>query len=237
MPTTVDFGNTLVNYLDIVPQSARQPVVPADRAQQDRDALRRKASQNRRAAEQRQSASSSPIAGEKFSAIGTQTHKDSEKPPAKISTPTPEMRPTTASETKGMTGTELPARSLSHREKPASRTESPLSRFPMRPKVKDEKPYHREIPQYLIHWDAPENTSRGKRASAVSITHQAPPQLPPYLQKSILTAATNMKDDASVLVLPNHTVLNHLATSSIKDGVLGTSATTRYKQKVGYLGQ
>jgi hypothetical protein len=35
-----------------------------------------------------------------------------------------------------------------------------------------------------------------------------------------------------VLIMPNHTVLNHLATSSIKDNILATSATTRYKQKV-----
>jgi hypothetical protein len=40
-----------------------------------------------------------------------------------------------------------------------------------------------------------------------------------------------MKDDASVLIMPNHTVLNHLATSSIKNKVLATSATTRYKRK------
>jgi hypothetical protein len=38
-----------------------------------------------------------------------------------------------------------------------------------------------------------------------------------------------------VLIMPNHTVLNHLATSSIKNGVLATSGTTRYKRKVIYL--
>jgi hypothetical protein len=41
-----------------------------------------------------------------------------------------------------------------------------------------------------------------------------------------------MKDDSSLLNNPNHTVLNHLATSSIKNGVLATSVTTRYKRKV-----
>jgi hypothetical protein len=40
-----------------------------------------------------------------------------------------------------------------------------------------------------------------------------------------------MKDDSSVLTIPNHTVLNHLLTSSIRSGVLATSATTRYKKK------
>jgi 5'-AMP-activated protein kinase beta subunit, interaction domain len=53
-----------------------------------------------------------------------------------------------------------------------------------------------------------------------------------FLGKSVLNGVTPIKDDASVLVLPNHTVLNHLATSSIRNGVLATSATTRYKRKV-----
>ena len=59
-----------------------------------------------------------------------------------------------------------------------------------------------------------------------------PPTLPGFLGKSILNGTTPMKDDSSVLIHPNHTVLNHLATSSIKEGILATSATTRYKQKV-----
>jgi hypothetical protein len=56
--------------------------------------------------------------------------------------------------------------------------------------------------------------------------------LPLFLNKSILNGVTPMKDDSSVLIMPNHTVLNHLATSSIRDDILATSATTRYKQKV-----
>ncbi|KAJ5394279.1 uncharacterized protein N7487_011920 [Penicillium crustosum] len=58
-----------------------------------------------------------------------------------------------------------------------------------------------------------------------------PPSLPLFLGKSILNGTTPMKDDSSVLNYPNHTVLNHLATSSIKNGVLATSVTTRYKRK------
>jgi hypothetical protein len=61
-----------------------------------------------------------------------------------------------------------------------------------------------------------------------------PPSLPGFLGKSILNGTTPMKDDSSVLIHPNHTVLNHLATSSIKDNILATSATTRYRQKVRY---
>ena len=58
-----------------------------------------------------------------------------------------------------------------------------------------------------------------------------PPGLPGFLGKSILNGTTPMKDDSSVLNMPNHTVLNHLATSSIKDAVLATSVTTRYQNK------
>jgi hypothetical protein len=53
-----------------------------------------------------------------------------------------------------------------------------------------------------------------------------------FLSKSILNGTTPTKDDSSVLIMPNHTVLNHLATTNIKQGVLATSATTRYKRKV-----
>jgi hypothetical protein len=59
-----------------------------------------------------------------------------------------------------------------------------------------------------------------------------PPSLPMMLQKVILNTSNQMKDDASVLSIPNHAVLNHLATSSIKNSILAVSATTRYKKKV-----
>lgn len=93
------------------------------------------------------------------------------------------------------------------------------------------KTYHRQIPNYLLDLDAPEESSKAHYASAVVSTLPSPPTLPMFLAKSILNGATPMKDDASVLILPNHTVLNHLATSSIRQKVLATSATTRYKKK------
>ncbi|KAF2263847.1 AMPKBI-domain-containing protein [Lojkania enalia] len=93
------------------------------------------------------------------------------------------------------------------------------------------KRYHQRIPRYLLDLDAPEESSRMARASAATSNLPTPPSLPMFLSKSILNGTTPMKDDSSVLILPNHTVLNHLATSSIKDNILATSATTRYKQK------
>jgi hypothetical protein len=93
------------------------------------------------------------------------------------------------------------------------------------------KRYHQTIPRYLLDLDAPEESSRMARASAAASHLPTPPTLPMFLSKSILNGTMPMKDDSSVLIMPNHTVLNHLATSSIKDGILATSATTRYKQK------
>lgn len=145
----------------------------------------------------------------------------------------PELRPVTSGDQSASPASALPVRTPSRKQKPSTaEAEIKTRQAELRKKKTDDKFYHKEIPQYLLDWDAPENSARQKRANAVSNTHQAPPQLPAYMQKSILSLVTPLKDDASVLAMPNHTVLNHLATSSIKDGVLGTSATTRYKKKV-----
>ena len=92
--------------------------------------------------------------------------------------------------------------------------------------------YHSTIPRHLLDLDSSEESSRFLRANAAAGNLPTPPTLPMFLSKSILNGTTPMKDDSSVLIMPNHTVLNHLATSSIKDNILATSATTRYKQKV-----
>lgn len=86
-----------------------------------------------------------------------------------------------------------------------------------------------EIPEYLR--DIDERLERyGNRAYEVDVN--APPSLPMLLGKVILNSSSTMKEDNSVLSIPNHVVLNHLATSSIKNNVLAVSATTRYKKKV-----
>ena len=88
------------------------------------------------------------------------------------------------------------------------------------------------IPKYLHDVDLPEQSRRYQRAARGISDFSTPPGLPLFLGKSILNGTTLMKDDSSVLNMPNHTVLNHLATSSIKHDVLATSITTRYKRKV-----
>lgn len=89
-----------------------------------------------------------------------------------------------------------------------------------------------KIPEYLFDLEQPEETKRFQRANRGATDFATPPNIPVFLQKLILNGTTPMKDDNSVLNMPNHTVLNHLATSSIKNQVLATSVTTRYKRKV-----
>ena len=97
---------------------------------------------------------------------------------------------------------------------------------PARPKL-----WTSTIPQYLVDLDQPEDSAAYQRAATAIGSLPPPPSLPLFLNKSILNGNTPMKDDSSVLLMPNHTVLNHLATSSIRSGVLATSATTRYRKK------
>lgn len=98
--------------------------------------------------------------------------------------------------------------------------------------VLPDQEYTSKVPQYLVDLDKPEDSRAFQHASKEIEKLPTPPSLPGFLGKPILNAATPMKDDNSVLNMPNHTVLNHLATSSIKNNVLAVSATTRYKRKV-----
>ncbi|KAL5047813.1 hypothetical protein BDW71DRAFT_179130 [Aspergillus fruticulosus] len=110
--------------------------------------------------------------------------------------------------------------------------------------VEDEKPEKEEepeeipigdfrgvVPQFLLDLDKDEESACYQQAVNIIGDAPTPPSLPLFLGKSILNGTTPMKDDSSLLNNPNHTVLNHLATSSIKNGVLATSVTTRYKRK------
>ncbi|KAL0944114.1 snf1 kinase complex beta-subunit [Colletotrichum truncatum] len=91
--------------------------------------------------------------------------------------------------------------------------------------------YFHQIPKYLVDFDQPEDSPAYQYAVTAIEKLPTPPSLPGFLGKPILNAAVLMKDDNSVLNMPNHTVLNHLATSSIKNNILAVSATTRYKNK------
>lgn len=153
LPTTVDFGNNLVNYIEVSPEEAlQQPTAAAPSA----DAVPKQA-------------------------------------PAK---------------------------------------EETQPKLPRGKAVLPPESYHKDIPQYLLDFDQVEDSPAYQNAVGAIEKLPTPPSLPGFLGKPILNAATLMKDDNSVLNMPNHTVLNHLATSSIKNNVLAVCATTRYHSKV-----
>jgi hypothetical protein len=60
-----------------------------------------------------------------------------------------------------------------------------------------------------------------------------PPQLPPHLESVILNnySATDKSNSSGALPIPNHVVLNHLATTSIKHNTLAVASVVRYKRK------
>lgn len=159
LPTTVDFGNNLVNYIEVNPDDI-PPQLPE--------------------------ASGAPAAGK-------------------------DAQPASSKSSPSVDGKEKPQR---------DRIVSPVDQFSAK------------IPRYLLDFDQPEDSSLYHSAVSATDKLPTPPSLPGFLGKPILNAATLIKDDNSVLNMPNHTVLNHLATSSIKNNVLAVSATTRYKNKV-----
>ncbi|MBW0529015.1 hypothetical protein O181_068730 [Austropuccinia psidii MF-1] len=62
-----------------------------------------------------------------------------------------------------------------------------------------------------------------------------PPNLPAQLKEGILNMASRLpegaSDDNSLLPKPDHSVLNHLVASPIKNGLLSIGVTSRYKRK------
>ncbi|AOW02143.1 5'-AMP-activated protein kinase beta subunit, interation domain-domain-containing protein [Yarrowia lipolytica] len=83
--------------------------------------------------------------------------------------------------------------------------------------------YTNEIPSMFLTLDVAELDIPESQA--------VPPHLPPHLDTVILNTNSNEKDDSSVLPAPNHVVLNHLATSSIKHNVLAVASVNRYGKK------
>ncbi|RKF62719.1 SNF1 protein kinase subunit beta-3 [Erysiphe neolycopersici] len=162
LPTTVDFGNNLVNYIEV---------------------------------------SADDLPEDEMTSIPTNSLQESE--------------------VKNQAASKQPKES--HSEKSVSLIRS-------RPVIPQSR-YTSHIPDYIIDLDKPEDSPEYRNAVAAMEKLPTPPSLPGFLGKPILNAATPLKDDNSVLVMPNHSVLNHLATSSIKGNVLAVSVTTRYKRK------
>lgn len=199
-PTTVDYTNALMNYLEIMPQ----PPGPAEPM---------------------------PIPGAGATQTATRTAGSADVPSGTQASETGNELSSTLHETIVPT----PASASAGQPAPAPDAQTQDQQPPKPPKKKLPRPkYTNEIPEMLLHLDLYNNPDdeRYQRASKAMQNLPTPPTLPMFMQKSILNATTPVKDDASVLTMPNHTVLNHLATSSIRSGVLATSGTTRYKRKV-----
>jgi len=220
LPTTVDYTNILVNYIEVV---APLPV----------------------SAQEQPPATAEPMPIPGAGALAGQTtgtgestgrkldvHTDARAPEtaADLSSPfhetiAPNMGRSSADPPHSTSQTESAPTTASHHGAKPQQAQPPKQKLP-RPK------YTNQIPQFFLDQDINDpNDERYRRASRIIQQLPQPPTLPMFLGKSILNATTPHKDDASVLTLPNHTVLNHLATSSIKNGVLATSGTTRYQKK------
>ncbi|KAI1138925.1 carbohydrate-binding module family 48 protein [Hypoxylon sp. FL0543] len=158
LPTTVDFGNNLVNYIEVSGDDAGSRNVPLD----------------------------------------TGVPKSNE---AALS---------------------LPSRQPSHDDS---------ARGPQQKVIDPIENFSSKIPQYLDDFDQSEETAQYRLSTLALERLPPPPSLPGFLSKPIMNNTTLIKDDNSVLNMPNHTVLNHLATCSIKNNVLAVSATTRYQNK------
>ncbi|KAM3160420.1 FOG1 protein [Lachancea thermotolerans] len=86
--------------------------------------------------------------------------------------------------------------------------------------------------QYYLTLDQQQNNQQ-------SMAWLTPPQLPPHLENVILNNYSNSSDpggsgsenNSGALPIPNHVVLNHLATSSIKHNTLCVASIVRYKCK------
>lgn len=220
LPTTVDYTNILVNYIEVVaplPESPeKQEPAPAEPMPIPGAAMTRGqvpgTTESPSLPDRTGKQASETAAGvdeNRGSAVANQTPK----PIAIPSSETPHAPP--------------PAEQKRQQDQQQEKQKPPRQPLPT-------ATYTKQIPQFLLDLDTYNNPNdeRFQRSSRVINTLPQPPSLPMFLSKSILNGTTPHKDDASVLIMPNHTVLNHLATSSIKNGVLATSGTTRYKRKV-----
>lgn len=87
-------------------------------------------------------------------------------------------------------------------------------------------------PEYTFSSDIPSVfTDQEVMEQFVASDFVSPPSLPPHLESVILNSNSSEKDNNSVLPIPNHVVLNHLATTSIKHNVLAVASISRYSRK------
>ncbi|KAK1061711.1 galactose metabolism-related protein [Friedmanniomyces endolithicus] len=209
-PTTVDWAGNFVNYIEVV----APPAPVAEHALAISEPVL------------------APGTGSSAGAVTAKGEPAAARPiDIRTGTRASETLPSTPQGTAGHDGALSTARGGPHSSGLHDQDQERRPTAPPRQRVPRPK-YTSEIPAFLLDLDG-HNTDdqRSDRAKRVEQNLPQPPTLPMFLGKSILNGQMPHKDDASVLPMPNHTVLNHLATSSIKHGVLATSGTTRYKRK------
>lgn len=109
--------------------------------------------------------------------------------------------------------------------------------------------YHEELPQepkYEFSSEIPaifvdqsiieQLTMERQRKKSNNMAWLTPPQLPPQLENVILNKfgeplSQSTENNAGALPIPNHSVLNHLVTTSIKHNTLCVATNNRYRQK------
>jgi len=214
MPTTVDWHNILVNYYEVAPPGATAPPQQQQQQQQQPQQPKKKVSPAR------------PIPIPGAAAVNEKERQADSIAPSRA-------HPATATSKTTQPGNREGATPAVERSAPSAAMVDANGEPKLKPKTIPRMKYTQEIPQYLLDLDryGIPGDDRFSRASKTLNILPQPPSLPMFLNKSILNSSTPVKDDASVLILPNHTVINHLATSSIKGGVLAISGTTRYKRK------
>ncbi|KAA1065414.1 hypothetical protein PGT21_014955 [Puccinia graminis f. sp. tritici] len=93
-----------------------------------------------------------------------------------------------------------------------------------------------EQPSERISSQNPEQTAHSEDPTPGQAGFAAePPKLPAQLKEGILNLSSRLpegsSDDNSLLPRPDHSVLNHLAASPIRQGLLSVGVTSRFKRK------
>ncbi|KAL3241318.1 Sip2p [Nakaseomyces bracarensis] len=97
--------------------------------------------------------------------------------------------------------------------------------------------YTKEIPAIFVdHTIIEQLTMEKQRKKNNNMTWLTPPQLPPQLENVILNKigeplSQMNENNVGALPIPNHSVLNHLVTTSIKHNTLCVATNNRYRHK------
>ncbi|KIH88653.1 hypothetical protein SPBR_06966 [Sporothrix brasiliensis 5110] len=218
LPTTVDFGNNLVNYIEVAPQSTPpkdQRGVPPPASSSSSASASASVSAST-SGSSRGAPSSATGAGQAGAAVSKQ-HQEHQKQRQQQQQAAHAHQAQAPKSTAQLIG--------------ADSSVELTDRAPKWKNLPEPSAFSHELPKFLVDYDQPDDSPDFHTAAAATEILPMPPSLPGFLGKPILNAATLIKDDNSVLNMPNYTILNHLATSSIKNNILAVSATTRYKDK------